>query len=129
MPDFSQVYQLLFTDLVSLDEIMSELKKQDFIEYVDPPMEAYTCLTANDTHFANGNQWSMARVNAEDTWDITTGSSAITISINDVYSHPDFAAMPRLHDDIASRVVHHNNLFGYHGNFKVVENPETVREL
>jgi len=63
------------------------------VEYAEPDFVAQALGSPNDPWF--GNQWGMAKVQAPEAWDVTTGSPNINIAILDTgvdLDHPDLAS-------------------------------------
>jgi thermitase len=73
--------------------IIDDLNSDPTVEYAQPNYRYYALAPPNDPSF--GNQWSHAKMNSTAAWDITTGSSDVTIAIVDTGidpGHPDLAA-------------------------------------
>jgi len=89
--DWSQVFIVKIPNSNKyIMDIINDLVKFEDVEYAEPPVQIKYELTPNDLH-KEGNQWSLTKINAEDAWDITTGSSSITIAVIEqgVASHTD----------------------------------------
>ena len=112
VPDLSQKFKLVFANKVPVDSITQELSMLPEVKFSEPPIIAYTCLAPNDPLYAN--DWASNAISAEGAWDITTGNSNITISINDRFG-TDIPPATRIHDDLAGKVISHKNRFGDHG--------------
>ncbi|MBI5952418.1 MAG: S8 family serine peptidase [Chloroflexi bacterium] len=75
------------------DEYISKLKKLDGVLTVEPNYVVQAALYPNDPFYPT-DQYGPALIQAEDAWDITTGSNAVTIAIIDSGvddTHPEFA--------------------------------------
>ena len=89
--DWSQVFRVTIPNSAkNIMDVIDDLVKFQDVEYAEPPVQIKFELTPNDLH-KEGNQWSLTKINAEDAWDITTGSSSITIAVIEegVASHTD----------------------------------------
>ncbi len=74
-------------DLTRLKETLSSLS---FTAFVEDDHVVRISATPNDPHY--GEQWHLPSVSAPQAWDITTGSSGVTIAVVDTgvdYTHPD----------------------------------------
>ncbi len=75
-------------------QLARTLENLDIIETAEPDRKRYPQLVPNDTDYAN--QWSLFEaaggINAENAWDITTGSSDTVIAVLDtgILLHTDF---------------------------------------
>lgn len=83
------------------EEIINELKNNEFVEYVEPNYIRRATVTPNDTQY--NQQWGLhntgqtggladADIDAPEAWGITTGDSNITVGIIDSgidYNHED----------------------------------------
>jgi len=71
-------------------EIMEQLNRDPLVEYAEPNYLYRAFLVPNDPYF--GQQWAHTLIRTPAAWDITTGSSSITIAIVDSgidENHPD----------------------------------------
>lgn len=74
--------------------IMSELKADPSLEYVEPDATAHALATSNDPYFTSAAQWYLSKIGAPAAWDISTGSNAVRVAVVDsgvLASHPDLA--------------------------------------
>ena len=72
------------------EEMSRRLSSNPLVVYAEPNGIVTGTTIPNDTNY--GLQWNMGKINATQAWDITTGSSNITIAIVDSgvdYSHLD----------------------------------------
>jgi len=93
VPDLSQIYRVTFAQPVKMRETVYELRSLPDIADADPPTFTVTDLTPNDLN-GQGSQWNLAKVNATAAWDVSQGSSSITVAVIDEgvdASHPDLA--------------------------------------
>lgn len=72
-------------------EVVKKLIKSNLFDNVEPNLlGGYCTVNPNDTYFSN--QWNLGQINMLRAWDITTGSSNITVAILDSgldTTHPD----------------------------------------
>jgi len=72
---------------------MAKLQEDPDVEYVELNHSFQVDLTPNDPLYPN--LWGMSKIKADQVWDITTGSPAITIAVVDTgvdTTHPDLVA-------------------------------------
>ncbi|MBN1552220.1 S8 family serine peptidase, partial [bacterium] len=89
--DWSQVFRITIPNSNrKMMDIIDDLIIFEDVEYAEPPVQIKFDYTPNDLH-EEGNQWYLTKINAEDAWDITTGSSSIKIAVIEqgVASHTD----------------------------------------
>jgi len=84
VPDFSQVFNLLFSKPVPIDSILTDLRRLRFVKYAEEPVWIYLAATPNDALYSQ--QWNLPKILADKAWDITQGSATIEIAINDLFS-------------------------------------------
>lgn len=94
--DIQTIYLLKFTEAEKVYDLIRQLQDSEFIEYAEQVPIHKTTLTPNDlgANNSNGGQWYLHRIKAQAAWDISTGSSAITVAIVDdavKADHPDLA--------------------------------------
>jgi len=88
--DLSLIYELHYTNLISIDKVISQLKKLKIAEYVEPYYLPKLCYTPNDTLLSS--QYYLNLINAQNAWGITKGDTNIVIGITDTGwdpTHPD----------------------------------------
>ncbi|MBU04691.1 MAG: alkaline serine protease, partial [Dehalococcoidales bacterium] len=76
-----------------VEEIVAYFNSLSLVEYAEPNYLRYASETPNDTDWAN--QYGKVRMQAPDAWDITTGSTGVTIAIIDTgvdLDHPDLSS-------------------------------------
>lgn len=78
-------------------DIAEHLAQSPLIKYVGPDWlqltSAISTTTPNDTYYAN--QWPIAKIDASNGWDLSTGSSSVVIAILDTgcdLNHEDLSA-------------------------------------
>lgn len=92
-----RIFLLEFTDFENIDKIISDLQKQDVIEYAEKCPRRYPLWVPNDPYYAlttagyNWN-WHLDQIKATLAWDIQRGSNTVKVGIvdNAIWgSHPD----------------------------------------
>lgn len=71
--------------------VVEALKKNPNVEYVEPNYTYQATWMPNDTYVTSGYQWNLAKIDAFDAWNITTGGD-VKIAIIDTGispTHPD----------------------------------------
>ncbi len=101
-PLVSKTYQIYFTQYAKVYELIRWIGHVPLVNYAEQvPILRKTLLPndigTNSTTNANppsGGQWHLYKIQAPDAWDISTGSTSITIAIVDdavKINHPDLA--------------------------------------
>jgi PKD repeat protein len=94
-------YQIEFEQLEKVDELAAELERLSFIEYAEKKELHVSFLTPNDLG-ANSSSgtgvWHLYRMNAQQAWDLSTGSSAVKVAITD-------DAIRTTHVDLTNKIV------------------------
>lgn len=88
------VLRLEINDIYKVDELIKELIKNEQVEYAERIPLLKSTLTPNDPNYNSSTQWSLFQVNASQAWDISTGSSSVTVAIVD-------DAVEITHDDLS----------------------------
>jgi thermitase len=73
--------------------IIASLRHHPLVEYAEPNYIIRAVLDPNDPYFPD-NQWGLTKIGAPQAWDVTTGSSDLTIAIVDSgidLDHPDLS--------------------------------------
>lgn len=76
----------------TMDKTTLELKNDPNVMYVEPNLVIRKTLVASDPRYLAGDQWALAKIQAEQAWENQTDASSIIIAILDTgidYSHPD----------------------------------------
>lgn len=85
-------YSIEFSDIQNVDAFIRELEASGAIEYAEKKPIYETTLTPNDP-FHNATQaWGLFKIQAEQAWNITTGSASIVVATVDnaiQITHPD----------------------------------------
>jgi thermitase len=72
--------------------IIAALRHHPLVEYAEPNYIIRAVLTPNDPYFSS--QWGLTKIGAPQAWEVTTGSSDLTIAIVDSgidLDHPDLS--------------------------------------
>jgi len=87
-----RIYKLKVDEKADLAQVIRAFKSSPYVEYVEPNYIAHVFITPNDLYWSS--QWGMTKIEAPAAWDITTGSTGVTIAIVDTgidLSHPDLS--------------------------------------
>jgi len=95
VPDLSQFFRVIFPKSTELWKTVNKPRLLPEIEWVDPPLMVLHQRTPNDLR---SYQWNLTKVGATNAWDITTGSSSISVAVID--DGVDWA-----HEDLASKLT------------------------
>lgn len=74
----------------NMNDVLQHYQSNPNVEYVEPNHEVHAYFTPNDPRY--GEQYAPQLVGAEEAWDVTQGSSDVTVAIVDTgvdYTHPD----------------------------------------
>jgi hypothetical protein len=88
-------YQIDFTNIELVEDLIKDVASNNIIEYAEKKELHKNFLTPNDQYFINhasNGQWSLFRINAQQAWDISTGSANIIVAVTDNainVDHPD----------------------------------------
>jgi thermitase len=101
-PDDMGMARLQIKETTKIIDAVEYLSKQDFTEDASPIVTTHAFLSTNDQYY--NNQWGLPKIEAPSAWDITTGSSNVTIGIldsgipmlNNSLSHPDLQNSTRI---------------------------------
>jgi thermitase len=94
-------YQIEFEQMDKVDELTAELGKLDLIEYAEKKELHISFLTPNDlgANTTTGTGvWHLYKMNAQQAWDLSTGSAAVRVAITD-------DAILTTHVDLANKIV------------------------
>jgi len=92
----SHIYQVYFTEVDKVAQLMQKLERFGFVEYAEQVPILRPTLTPNDIGSQSGtnSQWFLYQISALTAWDIAVGSSNIKVAIVDdavKINHPDLA--------------------------------------
>lgn len=88
----NRIYKLKVDEKADLAQVIRAFKSSPYVEYAEPNYIAHVFITPNDPYWSS--QWGMTKIEAPAAWDITTGSSSVTIAIVDTgvdLFHPDLS--------------------------------------
>jgi subtilisin family serine protease len=80
-------------DVGAEEEVAADLLASGLVEYAEPDYLLVATTEPNDPYYASF-QWNLPHIGADDAWEITTGSSGITIAVLDTgvdLGHPELA--------------------------------------
>ncbi len=94
-----RTFMLEIEDFDKINEVLSKLQLENELEYVEKVPMDYIHFVPNDTLYnlytgPNNWNWHLDRIQAEQAWDVTKGSSSIKVAVvdNAVWvDHPDLA--------------------------------------
>jgi len=95
-----EVHCLKIPPTKSLAETLEHYKNNPKVEYAEPDYIRQASIVPNDPSYSS--QWALPKISAPQGWNITTGSSSVTIAVLDTgidYSHPDLSAKMWLNAD------------------------------
>ncbi|MCX6174925.1 MAG: S8 family serine peptidase [Ignavibacteriales bacterium] len=105
--DLSQYYKLRFNNIICIDSLSTILRESGWFSFVEGPFFAFYTYNPND--YSASEQWSLPRIEATKTWDITKGSDQVKIAFPDgwkFYSNPE----TNLHNELRNgKVVYNQN--------------------
>jgi len=90
---FEDIYHLQYAQSKSIIDALNMLADDENVEWIEPNYISYTSLMPND--YNPSQQWGLARIKSDLSWDITQGNSNIVIAIVDTgidYNHSDLSA-------------------------------------
>ena len=91
-PVLERTYRIQCENASNVQTIIARLKALPFVEFAVPDQPIKTHIVPND--FRYDKQWGLKKINAEEAWNITTGSSNVTVAVVDVAFRLD-------HEDLA----------------------------
>jgi len=77
------ILRLEINDIYKVDELIQSLIKNDQVEYAERIPLLKSTLTPNDPSYNSSTQWNLFQVNASQAWNVSTGSSSVSVAIVD----------------------------------------------
>ncbi|NLL28366.1 MAG: S8 family serine peptidase [Bacteroidales bacterium] len=115
--DISGIYEIYFSEDLSIEEIINTLMKSNIFEYVYPHYIDKPLYVPNDPNISS--QYYLDKIKAYDAWDICKGSEDRVIGIIDTgyeFNHPDLVnAVKYNYNDTIDGIDNDND--GYVDNF------------
>ena len=74
------------------DSVLAEFRNRPDIEFTERDYIAQAAYVPNDPYIVSGNEWHLAKIQALQAWDVTTGRSNVVVAVLDTgvnASHPD----------------------------------------
>ncbi len=93
--DLSKYYFIRYSENIDPYEAAKIFSGSSLVEFAEPQFVRKQCYTPNDPYLAQGTQWAIKKIQAEQAWNITKGSKEVIIGIVDSgvdWTHPDLAA-------------------------------------
>lgn len=87
----------------AIDAVERALRNNPKVSFVERNFVAQANFAPNDPNY--GNQWHLPKVSAPAAWDLTTGSSAVTVAVIDSGVDPS-------HPDLSNKLVSGYNFLG-----------------
>ena len=90
--DLLNTYLLEFEDVENAEMILTQLEASGAVEYAEKVPLRRVSLTPNDPEYSASQMWGLFKINAENAWNIGTGSSSIVVAVTDNaidVNHPD----------------------------------------
>ena len=100
--ELQKIYRITFHEIEKIDQLISDLKMLEIIDYVEKEPIYKNSYIPNDTYHSGPEKWYHDLINSEDAWDISLGSEGIKIAIVDnavATNHADFSVFKQI--DIA----------------------------
>ncbi len=88
------IYRIRLPENKSISKTINQYAGEQMVELVQPNYEYQLMAVPNDPIYGEGSQWNLQRIQLEEAWDITTGSSSTVVAVIDSgvdCAHPDLA--------------------------------------
>lgn len=88
--DLSLIYQVIFSPVIKIEEVMKIILATGVVEYAEPLFIHQLDFTPNDPSIAS--QYALGKINAYLAWDVWTGDTNVVVGIVDSgtdWDHPD----------------------------------------
>ncbi len=82
-PKLDDIYRLEIQDASKVMDVIQLLERDESINYAERVPFLEKTLTPDDPDFNASTQWALFQVNAEQAWNVATGSSNVTVAIVD----------------------------------------------
>ena len=100
--DNSQLFSLIFTELVPIDSLVDLFTALPFVDYAHGPIQTMDRLIPNDQYY--DDQWYLETIKADSAWDITTGDSSVYVAVIEAggvnFNHPELLNKAVLWDSV-----------------------------
>jgi subtilisin family serine protease len=87
-----KTYLIEFTDINNVDAFISDLRASGAVDYAEKVPLDKIDLTPNDPLYNSSQMWGLFQINAEQAWNVSTGSASVIVATTDnaiEITHPD----------------------------------------
>jgi subtilisin family serine protease len=87
-----RTYLVEFADINNVESFISQLEESGAVVYAEKVPLDNVSLTPNDPMFNSSQMWGLFQINAQNAWNVGTGSSSIVVATTDnaiQITHPD----------------------------------------
>ncbi|MGM0479542.1 MAG: S8 family serine peptidase [Bacteroidota bacterium] len=94
-PKLDDIYRLEIQDASKVMDVIQLLERDEHVNYAERVPFLEKTLTPDDPDFNASTQWALFQVNAEQAWNVSAGSSNVTVAIVDdavETTHSDLSA-------------------------------------
>ncbi|MFB6258064.1 MAG: S8 family serine peptidase, partial [Flavobacteriales bacterium] len=82
-PELKRTYRVRFDAIQKVDRLIKKLEEHPSVDYAEKEPLMQTVYSPNDPYYTNNNQWFLPQINAAGAWDISFGTSSVTVAITD----------------------------------------------
>jgi subtilisin family serine protease len=90
----NKIVRIEIEDIYAVEDLMQQLEKSNFVEYVERVPLLRKTLTPNDPNYNTSSQWALFQIDAGLAWDYSIGNANVTVAIVD-------DAVSTTHSDLA----------------------------
>ncbi len=95
-PLLKNIIRIEFSEIDKVDEFINTLQRNEMVDYAERIPYIKRTVVPNDTYYLPNYQWSLFTVNAENAWNVSVGSSSVTVAIVDdavLTTHSDLSSV------------------------------------
>ncbi len=113
---FLQWYTLEFPDSISVEMVLNSFQTKSEIIIAEPSYRYELCYIPDDSLYYN--QWALPKIQAEDAWEIETGSEDVIVGVIDTgidLGNPDSLFSDGPHPDLDNNIIkdEYGEVFGH----------------